>query len=79
MQNITHFFAHEHRRKDPGQCFPAGVLDRTLGHWGTVTTRPEETPMVARISRGRDRGLSTKIRKVADAEPAPDASIGGVC
>jgi hypothetical protein len=23
--------AQEHQRKDPGQCFPVGVLDRTLG------------------------------------------------
>jgi hypothetical protein len=50
-----YFFAQEHRRKDPGQCFPAGVLDQTLGHWGTLKT-PEtarEDADFAQIRQGR--------------------------
>ena len=66
MRNLAcypsrYFFAQEHRIKDPGQCRLAGVLDRTLGHWGplkTPETAREETPMVAQISQGRAWGLS---------------------
>jgi hypothetical protein len=86
MQCITVLFlAQEHQRKDPGQCFPAGVRPDVgaLGDIEDARDCPEETPILLRldrVARGTIHAAAMPISIVGEFDYGSDGrpNLGGV-